>query len=222
MTKRAPPVVLAAPSGTGKTTLARRLVGGEGSFVFSTSATTRRPRPGERDGVDYHFLTGRVFRGRVEEGAFLEWANVHGCLYGTPRSEVEKAADRGEHVVLDIDVQGARQIKEAIPDAVLIFVLPPSVDVMLARLTGRGTEPPHHVATRLRSALDELQTVPDFDYVVVNDDLEECLSEIRNIVSGSGASTEEVSVDAESLRAEIAEVLSQEYAEYLREEADDR
>ncbi len=215
MTDRAAPVVLAATSGTGKTTLARRLVQDSERYVFSISATTRPPRERERDGVDYHFLSREEFEARAGRGDFAEWAEVHNRLYGTPRSELDAAAERGEHVVLDIDVQGARQLRESVPDAVLIFVLPPSVGILWARLKGRGTETAAEVARRLRSALVELQAVPDFDYVVVNDDLDDCLGEIRRIAEGGGADTVAPEQDAEGFRAEISRILAEEYAEYL-------
>lgn len=215
MTDRAAPVVLAATSGTGKTTLARRLVQDSEQYVFSISATTRPPRERERDGVDYHFLSREEFEARAKRGDFAEWAEVHGRLYGTPRSELDAAAERGEHVVLDIDIQGARQIRESVPDAVMIFVLPPSVGIMMARLKGRGTENAAEVARRLRSALVELQAVPDFDYVVVNDDLDDCLGEIRRIAEGGGADTVAPEQDAEGFRSEISRILAEDYAEYL-------
>ena len=214
MTERAAPVVLVATSGTGKTTIARRLVQGSRAFVFSMSVTTREPREREQDGVAYHFVSRDEFEARVGRGELVEWAEVHDHLYGTPRSEIEAAAERGEHVVLDIDVQGARQIRDSVPDATLIFVLPPSVGIMMARLTGRGTETRADIARRLQSAMVELQAVPEFDYVVVNDDLDECLDEIRGIV-GAGVEGEAPEKNAEEFRAEIAQILEKEYAEYL-------
>jgi guanylate kinase len=206
-------VVLAATSGTGKTTLAHSLVAGVGRFVFSVSATTRSPRKGEVDGVDYHFVDRAGFEAMVEQGDLVEWAEVHGRLYGTPGAELERAAARGEHVVLDIDVQGARQIKARISDAKLIFVLPPDVDTLMARLTGRGTETPETVARRLRTALQELQAVEEFDYVVVNDDLERCLDAIRAIVAGKvrPGSTEAALEGARTLRREIGRILEDQY-----------
>ena len=212
MTHRPAPVVLAAPSGTGKTTLAHRLVHDSPRYVFSVSATTRPPREGEVDGVDYHFLSERAFEARIAAGAFVEWARVHDRLYGTPRSELDRAAERGEHVVLDIDVQGARQIRRSVPSACLIFVLPPSVDIMMARLTHRGTEDRASIARRLRSALAELQAVPEFDYVVVNDDLDACLVEIRAVVE-EGREPKPPEQDAEAFRRQIARLLEEEYQE---------
>ena len=216
MSRRACPVVLAAPSGTGKTTLAHLLVGQSADYVFSVSATTRSPRTGEVDGVDYHFVDRAGFEAMIDAGELVEWAEVHGRLYGTPRAELERAASLGQHVVLDIDVQGARQIKRRMPDAKLIFLLPPDVETLKGRLTGRGTEDAAAVARRLYSALEELQVVEEFDYVVVNDDLDRCLETIRGIVSGkvemggSGAPLR----SARDLRREIGRILEEEYAAY--------
>ncbi len=216
MSTRPCAVVLAAPSGTGKTTLAHRLVGQSSDYVFSISATTRSPRTGEVDGVDYHFVDQAGFEAMIAAGELVEWAEVHGRLYGTPRAELERAAARGDHVVLDIDVQGARQIKQRMPSAKLIFLLPPDVQTLMGRLTGRGTEDSAAVARRLHSALEELQVVEEFDYVVVNDDLDRCLETIRGIVSGkvetdgSGAALQ----SARALRREIGRILEEGYSEY--------
>ena len=150
MTSGASPVVLVGPSGAGKTTLAHRLVADSPRYVFSVSATTRAPRDGEHDGIDYHFVDRVGFDAMVDTGELAEWAEVHGRLYGTPRAELDLAAERGEHVVLDIDVQGARQIRDVVPDARLIFVLPPDIHIMMARLSGRGIETPAEIAKRLR------------------------------------------------------------------------
>lgn len=209
-------MVLAAPSGTGKTTLARRLVLDGDDYAFSVSATTRKPRAHEHDGVDYHFVDRAGFEAMVAAGELAEWAEVHGQLYGTPRAQLERAAAHGVHVILDIDVQGARQLKASVPDTRLIFVLPPDVDTLLSRLTGRGTEEPADVARRLRSALEELQAVGDFDYVVVNDDLERCLDAIRAIVSGrvEQMGPDQVEHDVEAFRSAIRRVLDEEYAEH--------
>ena len=213
------PLVLAAPSGTGKTTLAHRLVDGSPDFAFSVSATTRGPRAGEWEGKDYHFRDRAAFEAMVERGELAEWAEVHGELYGTPRSELDQAAERGLHVVLDIDVQGARQIRDSVPDALLVFVLPPSVDVMLARLTGRGTEKAEQVARRLRTALVELQAVSEFSHVVVNEDLERCLQEIRGIVRAEARRTARARAldrNVEEMRSRIARFLQDEYENVRR------
>lgn len=215
MTDRAAPIVLAAPSGTGKTTLARALVEGPGRYVFSVSATTRAPREGERDGVDYHFVDRETFLLMVERGDFAEWAEVHGRLYGTPRRELDEAAARGEHVVLDIDVQGARLIRTAVPDARLIFVLPPDVGIMMARLAGRGTEAPAEIAHRLRSALTELEAVPEFDFVVVNDELTRCLDAIRRVAErAEGEGPEGYLKEIEEYRARIGRILDADEIDY--------
>lgn len=208
------PVVLAAPSGVGKTTLAHRLVESSDAFCFGVSVTTRPARGGEHDGVDYRFVDRATFEAMAAAGALAEWAEVHGLLYGTPRKELEAAADAGRHVVLDIDVQGARQIRSAVPEALLVFVLPPSVEVMVERLTGRGTEGDAQVARRLRSALKELEAVTEFDHVVVNDDLDRCLTEIQGIVRAESRRTARARAlrsSVEEMRSRIARLLRDEY-----------
>ncbi|MBW3535138.1 MAG: guanylate kinase [Gemmatimonadetes bacterium] len=215
MAGRAFPVVLAAPSGTGKTTIARALVRTAREFVFSVSATTRPPRRGERDTVDYQFVDRAGFEAMIEAGALVEWAEVHGHLYGTPRANLEAAAQRGEHVVLDIDVQGARQIREQEPQAVLVFVFPPSLETLLERLEKRGTERPEEVARRLRSARDELERAADFDYVVVNDDLDEAVSAVRSVVRAEAhrpVRTRELADEVARLRDAMGQVLDERYS----------
>ncbi len=209
------PLVLAAPSGTGKTTLARALVRGSGGYTFAVSATTRAPRGRERDGVDYHFVDRSAFRAMIDAGELAEWAAVHGEMYGTLRSEITRAAERGEHVVLDIDVQGARQIREAIPEAVLVFVLPPSLQALESRLSGRGTEDRAALGRRLRTARDELGAATAFDYVVVNDDLDRTLEQIWGIVRAERcrvARRTELAEELEALRSAIGRLLEREYS----------
>ncbi len=210
--KRARPIVLAAPSGTGKTTIAHRLVEGTGEFVFSVSATTRQPRKGERNGMDYEFMTREGFQGMVDGGEFAEWAEVHGNFYGTPRRTLEEATARGEFVVLDIDVQGARQIRTAFPNALLVFVIPPSAEVLVSRLTKRGTEADEEVVRRLRNARKELARATDFDHVVVNDDLERAVEEVRRVARQGGQSKDgDVADRIAELTTEIDRVLDERY-----------
>ena len=180
---RAFPLVLAAPSGAGKTSLARALVGGDDGCAFSVSATTRARREHERDGEHYRFVDEAAFDRMLADGELLEWAVVHGRRYGTPKSELADALVAGKTVVLDIDVQGARQVRRAFPDAVLVFVLPPSVPELLRRLELRATEDTAQRALRLRGARDELRAVAEFDYVVVNDDFEETVRVLGAIVT---------------------------------------
>ena len=220
------PVVLAAPSGTGKTTIAHRLVEGSRDFVFSVSATTRPPREGERNGMDYEFVTPEEFEVMRQDGELVEWAEVHGHLYGTPRHNIEEAARRGEHVVLDIDVQGARQIRKAVADALLVFVLPPSANALVGRLYGRGTEGRAEMVRRLRNARDELLEARHFDHVVVNEDLDEAVERVRALVRGdvpaTGPDGRDVEPVVERLRAEIGEVLERDYGGHAAEPALDR
>ena len=178
------PIVLAGPTGVGKTTVARALAADPDRFVFSVSATTRRPRPGESDGADYEFVSREDFERMVAAGEFAEWARVHDHLYGTPRRNL--AARDGRRVLLDIDVQGAAQVRENVPSAVFVFLLPPSLETLLARLSGRGTEPREEVARRLGVARDELARVPEFDHVLVNDDLDATVAAVRAIARGDG------------------------------------
>lgn len=193
----APPVVLAAPSGTGKTTIARRLVADSDDFVFSVSVTTRPPRPGERDGEDYRFVDDAAFHRMVEEGELVEWAEVHGRHYGTPFRNLEESSARGDHVVLDIDVQGARQIQDRVPNAVRIFLLPPSAEALVERLGRRGTEDRAEMLHRLRNAKKELAAARHFEHVVVNDDLEDALRTVRGLARGEPEAAAEV-YDAEA------------------------
>jgi guanylate kinase len=178
------PLVLSAPSGAGKTTIAHRLRESRDDVVFSISATTRPPRPWERDGVDYHFVSEDEFRRMIDAGELIEWAQVHGNYYGTPLSVVRDAAARGQYLLLDIDVQGARQIRDKVPQSVHVFVLPPSGQVLVQRLTGRGSEDEARVQRRLGNALAEISTAAEFDHVVVNDDLQAAVADVSAILDG--------------------------------------
>lgn len=178
------PLVLSAPSGAGKTTIAHRLRASRNDVVFSISATTRAPREREQDGVDYHFVSVDEFRRMIDAGELIEWAEVHGSYYGTPLRNVREAEARGQFLVLDIDVQGARQIRGKVPEAVHVFVLPPSGEVLVQRLRGRGSEDDARVQRRLRNALDEIRTAGEFDHVVVNDDLEQAVADVNAVLEG--------------------------------------
>jgi guanylate kinase len=174
--------VITGPSGVGKGTLIRGLLEQLPALELSVSATTRQPRPGERDGIDYHFLAPEEFERRVVAGEFLEHATYSGNRYGTLREEVERRLAEGRPVVLEIEVQGARQVREAMPDAIAVFIAPPSREALRARLIGRGTDSPEQVDARMRTADQELQAQPEFPHVVVNDRLEQAIDELVAIV----------------------------------------
>jgi guanylate kinase len=175
--------VITGPSGVGKGTLIRGLMARLGQLELSVSATTRAPRAGERDGIDYHFLAREEFNRRVATGEFVEHADYAGRSYGTLRSELEDRRRAGVPVVLEIEVQGARQVRAAMPEAVQVFIAPPSLDALRTRLIGRGTDDPDEVERRLRVAEAELAAQPEFAHVVVNDRLEDALERLTAIVA---------------------------------------
>jgi guanylate kinase len=174
--------VITGPSGVGKGTLIRGLLARVPELELSVSATTRAPRPGEENGVDYHFLTPEEFEARVAAGDFVEHAEYSGNRYGTLRSDLEHRLADGAGVVLEIELQGARQVRAAMPDAVAVFIAPPSRDALRARLIGRGTDSPEQVEERLRTAERELEAQPEFGHVVVNDRLEQATEGLIGIV----------------------------------------
>lgn len=175
-------VVISAPSGTGKTTVADRLVAVSDDVVRSRSFTSRTARTGETDGVDYNFISRAEFEAMVARGEFLEWADVFGNLYGTGRRQTEALIAAGQDVLLVIDVQGARQVRRAIRELVTIFVLPPSLGALEARLRGRSQDGRAAIEKRLRTAREEVGAVAEYDYVIVNDDLERCVGDIAAII----------------------------------------
>ena len=174
--------VITGPSGTGKGSICKELLK-DIENEFSVSMTTREAREGEVHGKDYFFVSEEEFRDNIEKGNFLEHANVFEHLYGTPRDMVMKQLDRGRNVILDIDVQGALQVKKAMPDSVLIFLLPPSLQELRRRLEGRATDSPEVIELRLSKAVSEIKLIGEYDYYVVNDEIEKALAEVRSIMT---------------------------------------
>jgi guanylate kinase len=174
--------VLSSPSGGGKSTIARHLLEAREDVTYSVSATTRAIRPGEEDGRHYFFLDRAEFERRVHAGEFVEWAEYGGNLYGTLSAEVDRGLASGRHVVLDIEVAGSRQVRTRYPDAVQVFVLPPSAAVLAQRLRGRQTEDAATVAKRLAIAAEELGSAREYEYVVVNDDVVDAVSQVAAIL----------------------------------------
>ena len=175
-------LVLSSPSGGGKTSIAKNLLQGRDDLGYSVSATTRPMREGEREGVDYHFISRDEFVRRREAGDFLESAAYGQHLYGTLRSEIERIFGRGRHAVLDIEIEGARQIRRSFPNSLHLFVLPPSAEVLVGRLKGRNTEPAEVVRERIRRASAELDAVSEYDYVIVNDELVVAVAQVAAIL----------------------------------------
>lgn len=195
-------LIFSAPSGAGKTSLARALMEQRPQLAFSVSTTTRAPRPGEREGVDYHFVRQDRFEAMVTAGDFLEYARVFDHYYGTSRSSVEAMRGAGRDVILDIDWQGARAVKARIPDAVSIFILPPSREELERRLRGRGQDPEDVIARRMRDATSEMRHYGEFDFVVINDDFEAALADLRAIIDGHPEKARTPAFDPASLLAD--------------------
>ncbi|MCA1938046.1 guanylate kinase [uncultured Azonexus sp.] len=177
--------VVAAPSGAGKTTLVRMLLAEETSVHLSISFTTRAPRPGEQDGREYHFVSVDRFRSMIAGDEFLEWAEVHGNFYGTSKKWIGDQLAAGHDVLLEIDWQGAQQVRKLFPAAIGIFILPPSMDELSRRLTGRGTDAQDVIERRLAAAEAEMRHVGEFDYAIINDQLDQALQDLRAIVRSS-------------------------------------
>lgn len=176
-------VVLAGPTAVGKGTVVRRLLEKHPEVVLSISATTRQPRPGEVDGVHYHFITHEEFDALIESGGMLEWALVHGTnKYGTPRGPVQEALDAGHRVLLEIDLAGARQVRSSMPGALFVFLAPPSWEELERRLLGRGTEGPEEQERRLATARVEMAAADEFDVIVTNDDLDTAVAQLAHLM----------------------------------------
>jgi guanylate kinase len=176
--------IVSAPSGAGKSTLCRELLKVYPDITYSISHTTRVPRAGEQDGVDYHFIAQEGFQERIEKGLMAEWAEVHGNYYGTSLETLEASVAKGIDVLLDIDVQGARQMCEAMPECVTLFIMPPSVEELLARLEKRGTDTPETIEKRMNNAVGEMDLRVFFRHVIVNDDLDDAVAAFVAVVKG--------------------------------------
>lgn len=198
-------IVIAAPSGAGKTTLVRALLDREPGLRFSVSYTTRPPRASEQDGVDYFFVSEERFREMVAQGGFLEHARVFDNWYGTGREHVESLLAAGHSVLLEIDWQGARQVRERAPEAVTVFIMPPSLAELERRLRGRATDSEDVIARRLADAVDDMRHWDEFAYVVINDDLERAADELAAIVRGRGAGQR---TDSAESRARVERVFA--------------
>ena len=180
--KRGKLFVISGPSGVGKSTILKELLQRQKDIYFSVSATTRQPRPGEEDGVHYHFRTPEDFRQLIEEEALLEWAEYVGNYYGTPAKYVDEAIEQGRNVILDIEVQGAGKVAEKRPEAIRIFIAPPSWQELERRLTERGTDAPDKISGRLARAREEFESAEKYDYVVINDTVEHAVGELEAIM----------------------------------------
>jgi guanylate kinase len=199
-------LVLSSPSGGGKTTIAKNLLQARDDLGYSVSATTRPMREGEREGVDYHFLSREEFLRRVEAGEFLEWATYAGNLYGTLRSEIDRIFARGRTAVLDVEIEGARQIRASFPNSLHLFVLPPSAEVLVSRLAGRATEAPAVVRERITRAADELAAVAEYDYAIFNEDLVLAVAQVAAILDAEArrvSRQEGLSAFIERLRRDV-------------------
>ncbi len=175
-------IVISGPSGAGKTTICHELLKRKNNIKFSVSYTTRAPRSGEKEGVDYFFISEEEFKRKIKEGFFAEWAKVHNHYYGTSKKFIEDTLKSGYHCLLDIDVQGGLQIKKSFPDGIFIFIAPPSIEELKKRLLKRGTEKPEDMEIRLRNALKEMEFQKFYDYVIKNIDLNESVEKILDII----------------------------------------
>lgn len=176
-------IVISGPSGAGKGTICKALLDKHDNIFISVSATTRAPRQGEIEGVNYYFLTKESFEEKVKENGFLEYANVHGNFYGTPKVNVEKMLDEGKDVILEIDIQGALQVKDNFKEGVFIFILPPSMEELKQRIIKRGSETEESLMTRFKNAYKEINYVSKYNYAVVNDELEVAVSKVESIIA---------------------------------------
>ncbi len=178
--------IISGPSGVGKSSLLKRLLANHDNLRFSVSTTTRQPRVGEQDGVDYNFVTQEQFTADIEQDLFLEWAVVHGNYYGTSKKQIQTMTESGLDVILDIDVQGSQNLMKKNIDGIYIFIAPPSIDELRKRLIGRGTDSEEVIATRLKNAEKEMECMDKYPNIIFNDDLEEAYNKLEEIIYGGG------------------------------------
>ena len=210
MKKQGTLVVLSGFAGTGKGTIMKELLAKHDSYALSISATTRNPRPGEVGGREYFFKTKEEFEAMIEAGEFLEYACYVGNYYGTPKQYVQEQLSAGRDVILEIEIQGALSIKSQFPDALLLFVAPPSADVLKERLVGRGTETADVIEKRLARAVEESQGIENYDYLVVNDNLDECVENVHQMIQSAGWKMSRREADVAELRRQISKFSSKE------------
>ncbi len=204
MKKQGTLVVVSGFAGTGKGTVMKELLGRYDSYALSISATTRNPRPGEVDGREYFFKTKEEFEQMIEHDEFVEHACYVGNYYGTPKKYVQEQLAAGKDVILEIEIQGALNIKSQFPDALLLFIAPPSADVLKERLVGRGTETEEVIEQRLARAVEESKGIENYDYLVVNDDLDECVENVHQMIQSAGWKMSRREADVEELRRQIS------------------
>ena len=204
MKKQGTLVVVSGFAGTGKGTVMKELLGRYDSYALSISATTRNPRPGEVDGRQYFFKTKEEFEQMIERDEFVEHACYVGNYYGTPKKYVQEQLTAGKDVILEIEIQGALNIKSQFPDALLLFIAPPSADVLKERLVGRGTETEEVIEQRLARAVEESKGIENYDYLVVNDDLDECVENVHHMIQSAGWKMSRREADVEELRRQIS------------------
>lgn len=204
MKKQGTLVVVSGFAGTGKGTVMKELLGRYDSYALSISATTRNPRPGEVDGREYFFKTAEEFKQMIEKEEFVEYACYVGNYYGTPKKYVQEQLEAGKDVILEIEIQGALNIKSQFPDALLLFIAPPSAEVLKARLVGRGTETEEVIEQRLARAVEESKGIENYDYLVVNDELDECVETVHQMIQSAGWKMSRRENDVEELRRQIS------------------
>ena len=204
MKKQGTLVVVSGFAGTGKGTVMKELLGRYDSYALSISATTRNPRPGEVDGREYFFKTKEEFEEMIERNEFVEHACYVGNYYGTPKKYVQEQLAAGKDVILEIEIQGALNIKSQFPDALPLFIAPPCADVLKARLVGRGTETEEVIEQRLARAVEESKGIENYDYLVVNDDLDECVENVHQMIQSAGLKMSRREADVEELRRQIS------------------